>query len=64
MSFLAETMEALRFTEEQNQLILHSDLCNAALARKLNRPVRQIQRQRAALKRQLAEEEGAADGSL
>ena len=58
MSLLAETMEALRFTEEQNQLILHSDLSNAALARKLKRPVRQIQRQRAALKRQQAEEEG------
>jgi len=58
MSLLAETMEALRFTEKENQLILHSDLCNAALARKLKRPARQIQRQRAALKRQQAEEEG------
>jgi hypothetical protein len=60
MSLLAETMEALRFTDEQNHLILHGGLSNTMLSKYLKRPVRQIQRQRALLKRQQAGEGGQA----
>lgn len=51
MSVLAQTMQALRFTEEQNRLILESNLSNGQLAERLGRCVRQIQRQRALLKK-------------
>lgn len=62
MSLLAETMEALRFTEEQNRIILEGGFCSAVLARRFKRPVRAIQRQRAYLKRLQEEEKGAPDG--
>lgn len=55
MSLLAATMDSLRFTEEQNRMILEAKLSNAALARKCKRPVRAIQRQRALLKKLEAE---------
>lgn len=60
MSLLAETMEALKFTEEQNRQILDGGLSNTALARLFKRPVRQIQRQRAYLRRLQAEAGGQA----
>jgi hypothetical protein len=59
MSLLAETMEALRFTEEQNRMILESGYSSEKLARLFKRPVRAIQRQRAYLKRLQEEEKGA-----
>ena len=62
MSLLAETMDALRFTEEQNHLILYGGLRNEVLAKRFNRPLRSIQRQRAYLKRLQEEEKGATDG--
>lgn len=55
MSLLAETMEALKFTEDQNKLILSGTLTNAVLAKRFGKCVRQIQRQRAFLKSQAAE---------
>ena len=51
MSVLAETMEALKFTEAQNQLILSRNLSNGQLAERFGKCVRQIQRQRALLKK-------------
>jgi hypothetical protein len=59
MSLLAETMEALRFTEEQNRMILESGYSSEKLARLFKCPVRAIQRQRAYLKRLQEEEKGA-----
>lgn len=50
MSLLAETMEALKYTETQNKLILAGNLPNAVLAERLGKSIRQIQRQRAFLK--------------
>jgi len=50
MSLLAATMEALKFTEDQNRMILERKLTNAALAERFGKSVRQIQRQRAFLK--------------
>lgn len=50
MSLLAETMEALKYTEAQNKLILAGNLPNAVLAERFGKSVRQIQRQRAFLK--------------
>ena len=64
MSLLAETMEALRFTEEQNHLILFGGLRNEVLAKRFNRPLRSIQRQRAYLKREQAEGLRGPDGTL
>lgn len=51
MSLIAETMEALKFTEEQNRLILSRNLSNGQLALRFGTCVRQIQRQRALLKK-------------
>ena len=51
MSLLAQTMKSLRFTEDQNRLILESNLSNGQLAERFGRCVRQIQRQRALLKK-------------
>lgn len=51
MSLLAETMEALKFTEEQNRLIMDRNLSNGQLAERFGKCVRQIQRQRALLKK-------------
>jgi hypothetical protein len=62
MSLLAETMEALRFTEEQNRMILEGGYSSEKLARLCKRPVRQIQRQRAYLKRLQEEEKGVQGG--
>jgi hypothetical protein len=55
MSLLAATMDSIRFTEEQNRMILEAKYSNAALARKFKRPARAIQRQRALLKKLGAE---------
>lgn len=55
MSLLAETMEALKFTEAQNRMILAAHLSNAVLAARFRKSVRQIQRQRAFLKSQSTE---------
>lgn len=46
MSFLAEVMEAVRFTEAQNQMIIDGHKTNETLAREFGRTLRQIQRQR------------------
>lgn len=51
MSFYAEVMQAVRFTEEQNKLILAGNLPNAVLAERFGRGIRAVQRQRALLKR-------------
>lgn len=51
MSILAEVMQALRFTEEQNRLILENKTSNDRLAEMFRRPKRQIQRQRALLRK-------------
>jgi hypothetical protein len=51
MSLLAETMEALKFTDEQNRLIMDRNLSNGQLAERFGKCVRQIQRQRALLKK-------------
>lgn len=51
MSFYAEVMQAVRFTEEQNKLILAGNLPNAVLADRFGRGIRAVQRQRALLKR-------------
>jgi hypothetical protein len=50
MSLLAQVMEAVRFTEAQNQLILAGNIDTDRLALMFKRPKRQIQRQRALLK--------------
>lgn len=50
MSLLAETMESLKYTEEQNRMILAGNLPNVALAERFGKSIRQIQRQRAFLK--------------
>ena len=50
MSFYAEVMQAVRFTEEQNKLILEGNLPNAVLAERFGRGIRAVQRQRALLK--------------
>lgn len=51
MSLLAETMHALRFTEEQNKQILDHQLPNNVLAERYGVSIRAIQRQRAFLKK-------------
>lgn len=56
MSLLAQTMEALKFTEEQNRLIMDRNLSNGQLAQRFGKCVRQIQRQRALLKKLKAQE--------
>jgi hypothetical protein len=58
MSFYAEVMQAVRFTEEQNKLILAGNLPNAVLAERFGRGIRAVQRQRALLKRLQKEEQG------
>lgn len=50
MSLLAETREALKYTEAQNKLILAGNLKNEVLAERFGKSIRQIQRQRAFLK--------------
>lgn len=50
MSFYAEVMQAVRFTEDQNKLILERNLSNGQLAERFGKCVRQIQRQRKLLK--------------
>lgn len=51
MSLLAEVMENLKYTESQNRLILAGNLTTQVLAERFGKSVRQIQRQRAFLKR-------------
>lgn len=51
MSLLAQVMEAVRFTEEQNTIILEGKVSADRMAIMFNRPKRQIQRQRALLKK-------------
>ena len=51
MSVLAQVMESVRFTEEQNQIILSGKVSADRMAIMFNRPKRQIQRQRALLKK-------------
>lgn len=46
MSLLAETMEALKYTDQQNKMILAGNLPNGVLAERFGKSVRQIQRQR------------------
>lgn len=55
MSLKAQVMEALRFTEDQNQLILSGTVSTDRMAIMFRRPKRQIQRQRALLKKIEAE---------
>lgn len=55
MSVLAEVMQAIRFTEEQNKMILSGKVSADRMAILFNRPKRQIQRQRALLKKLEAE---------
>lgn len=50
MSLLAETVEALKYTEAQNKLTLAGNLKNEALAERFGKSIRRIQRQRAFLK--------------
>lgn len=61
MSHYAATMESQKFTEAQNRLILESPLPNPILAERLGVNKRAIQRQRALLKKRIAE--GAQDAS-
>lgn len=56
MSLLAGTMEALKFTEQQNDLIMARNLSNGQLSERFGKSVRQIQRQRALLKKMKDEE--------
>lgn len=58
MSFYAEVMQAVRFTEEQNRMILDGKLSNAVIAERCGRGIRAVQRQRALLKRLQKEEQG------
>ncbi len=51
MSLLAETMETLKYTEAQNKMILDIALTNSVLAERFGKSVRQIQRQRAFLRK-------------
>lgn len=51
MSVLAQVMESVRFTEEQNKIILSGKVSADRMAIMFNRPKRQIQRQRALLKK-------------
>ena len=51
MSVLAQVMESVRFTEDQNQIILSGKVSADRMAIMFNRPKRQIQRQRALLKK-------------
>lgn len=51
MSLLAEVHHSLRFTEKQNEQILAATMTNQQLAERFGCCVRQIQRQRAFLKR-------------
>lgn len=51
MSLKAEVMESLKFTEAQNKLIMDRNLSNCQLAERFGKCVRQIQRQRALLKK-------------
>lgn len=51
MSVLAQVMESVRFTESQNQIILSGKISADRMAIMFNRPKRQIQRQRALLKK-------------
>lgn len=51
MSVFAEVMESVRFTEEQNQMILSGKVSADKMAEIFKRPKRQIQRQRALLKK-------------
>lgn len=51
MSLYAQVMEAVRFTEEQNAMILSGKISADRMAIMFNRPKRQIQRQRALLKK-------------
>lgn len=50
MSLLAQVMEAIRFTAEQNAIILEGKISADRMAIMFKRPKRQIQRQRALLK--------------
>jgi hypothetical protein len=56
MSAYAEIMQAARFTEEQNKLIMSGNHNTPELARICKRGVRAIQRQRSMLKRIQQEE--------
>lgn len=51
MSLIAQVMEAVRFTAEQNAIILEGKISADRMAIMFNRPKRQIQRQRALLKK-------------
>lgn len=50
MSLLAATMQALRFNETQNKMILEARLSNSVLAERFHTSARAIQRQRKLLK--------------
>lgn len=51
MSVLAQVMESVRFTTEQNEIILEGKISADRMAIMFKRPKRQIQRQRALLKK-------------
>lgn len=46
MSLLAEVMEAIRYTEEQNQLLLSRKIPLDKLAKRWGKSVRRLERQR------------------
>lgn len=46
MSFIAEVMEAVRYTEAQNQLILARNIPLTVLAKRFGKSVRRLERQR------------------
>lgn len=51
MSLRAQVMESLRFTAVQNEIILSGNVSADKMAEMFRRPKRQIQRQRALLKK-------------
>lgn len=51
MSLVAAVMQSLRFTEKQNEIILSGKISADRMALMFKRPKRQIQRQRALLKK-------------
>lgn len=50
MSLLAEVMEAIRYTEEQNQILLNRKVSLDRLAKSWGKSVRRLERQRKFLK--------------
>lgn len=65
MSLLAEVLEAIRYTEYQNEMILSRKLPLHILAKRFKKSVRRLQRQRKLLLEiEALENEGKAPGEL